>query len=76
MVTRVGGPLSFVNDDLPQHDVVAVDRAEDGSPLFRTPLIGIGEIAQVTGLDRVEAGRTYAFFCSIHPGMKATLAVV
>jgi len=76
MVTRVGGPLSFVNNDLPQHDVVAVDKAPDGSPLFRTPLIGIGEVTQVTGLDRVVPGRTYGFYCSIHPGMKGTLAVV
>ncbi len=76
MVTRVGGPLSFVNNDLPQHDVVAVDKAPDGSPLFKTPLIGIGEVAPVTGLDRVESGRTYGFYCSIHPGMKGTLAVL
>ncbi len=75
MVSPVGGPLSFVNNDLPQHDVVAVDRGPDGLPLFRSALIGLGEIAPVEGLDRVEHGRTYAFFCSIHPGMRGTLVV-
>lgn len=54
-----------MNNDLPQHDVVSVEKAPDGSPLFKTPLIGIGEIAQVSGLDRVTAGKMYAFFYSI-----------
>jgi hypothetical protein len=76
MVTRVGGPLSFVNDDLPQHDVVAVDHGPDGQPLFRSALIGIGEIVPVTGLERLVSGRTYEFYCSIHPGMRGTLAAV
>ncbi|HEX7166249.1 MAG TPA: PQQ-binding-like beta-propeller repeat protein [Acidimicrobiales bacterium] len=76
VVTRVGGPLSFASADLPQHDIVAVDKGPDGSPLFRSPLIGLGQVAPVTGLDQVEAGNTYQFFCSLHPGMKGTLAVV
>jgi polyvinyl alcohol dehydrogenase (cytochrome) len=76
MVTTVGGPLSFASTDLPQHDVIAVDKAPDGSPLFRTPLIGLGQTAAVQGLERVQSGRTYAFYCSIHPGMRGTLAVL
>lgn len=76
VVARVGGKLSFVNDDLPQHDVTAVDTGPDGKPLFGSPLIGIGEVAPVTGLDHLVAGRSYAFFCSLHPGMRGTLVAL
>ena len=75
MVTQVGGPVSFVNSDLPQHDVVSDDRAPDGQPLFRSRLSGIGEVVPVEGLDRVQSGRQYGFYCSIHPGMRGTLLV-
>jgi polyvinyl alcohol dehydrogenase (cytochrome) len=75
MVTQVGGPLSFVNFDLPRHDVIAVEKAPDGSPLFSSQLSGTGEIAPVEGLDRVQSGRTYEFYCSIHPGMRGQLLV-
>jgi plastocyanin len=75
MVTRVGGPLSFLNLDIVQHDVVADDLGPDGRPLFRTKLIGFGESAPVEGLDRVESGQTYSFYCSVHPGMRGNLAV-
>jgi plastocyanin len=75
MVTRVGGPLSFVNNDLPQHDVTAADRGPDGRPLFQSKLIGIGEVAPVEGLSRLQPGHTYGFYCSIHPGMQGTLVV-
>jgi plastocyanin len=76
MVVPVGGPLSFVNNDLPEHDVTAVDRGPDGLPLFHSKLIGIGEVAPVEGLNRLQAGHTYAFYCSIHPGMQGTLIAV
>ena len=33
MVTQVGGPVSFTNADLPQHDVVSDERAPDGQPV-------------------------------------------
>ena len=75
MVASKGGPLSFVNLDAVQHDVVSVDRGPDGRPLFRTPLIGLGETVPVEGMDRVQSGSQYAFFCSIHPGMQGTLSV-
>jgi outer membrane protein assembly factor BamB len=75
MVTRVGGPLSFLNLDIVQHDVVADDPGPDGRPLFRTKLIGFGESAPVEGLDRVQSGQTYSFYCSVHPGMRGSLAV-
>ena len=75
MVTQVGGPLSFLNLDVVQHDVVSDEKAPDGSPLFKTPLIGVGETAPVEGLDRVQSGKSYGFFCSLHPGMRGTLQV-
>ncbi len=74
MVTEVGGPLTFVNLDIAQHDVVS--RAQGpGGPLFRSKLIGLAQTAPVEGLDRVEAGKTYGFYCTIHPGMQGTLIV-
>jgi len=73
MTVRVAGLLNFINNDLPQHDVTAVDLGSDGKPLFQSKLIGLGEVAQVAGTDRLVAGRSYAFYCSIHPGMRGTL---
>jgi outer membrane protein assembly factor BamB len=75
VTTRVGGPLSFLNLDIVQHDVTASDIGPDGKPLFHTKLIGFGETAPVEGLDRVQSGRTYEFYCTIHPGMRGSLAV-
>ena len=75
MVTQVGGPVSFTNADLPQHDVVSDELAPDGQPLFRSRLSGIGEVVPVEGLDRVQSGQQYGFYCSIHPGMRGTLFV-
>jgi polyvinyl alcohol dehydrogenase (cytochrome) len=73
--TSVGGSLNFVNLDVAKHDVTSVDKGPDGKPLFNTPLIDLGESAAVEGLDRVTSGRTYEFFCTIHPGMRGRLAV-
>lgn len=75
MVTSVGGPLSFANFDLPQHDVVSVAKAPDGRALFQSRLAGVGEVAPVEGLDAVKSGSTYEFFCSLHPGMRGNLIV-
>lgn len=74
-VTTVGGGLSYTNLDIARHDVVADTKGADGQPLFRSELAALGETVPVTGLDRVEAGKTYGFHCSLHPGMKATLVV-
>ena len=75
MVTRKGGPLNFVNFDVVQHDVVAKENGPDGKPWFKSKLIGLAETAPVEGLERVEAGRTYPFYCSLHPGMQGSLQV-
>jgi plastocyanin len=73
--TSVGGPLSFVNFDFVEHDVVSEATGPDGEPLFSTPLIGTGESAQIEGLEEVKSGQSYRFLCSIHPGMQGTLRV-
>ena len=75
MATQKGGPLSFVNLDPVQHDVVSVQRGPDGRPLFASKLSGLGEVSPVKGLDRVNSGQTYPFICSIHPGMRGSLVV-
>jgi plastocyanin len=69
MITQVGGPLNFTNLDIVQHDVVS----DDG--IFRSDLIGLGQTTPIEGLENVQAGRTYGFFCSIHPGMRGQLIV-
>lgn len=73
--TTRGGSLTFTNLDFVQHDVTADEQLPNGEPLFGTPLIGFGESAPVEGLDRVESGRNYGFFCSLHPWMRGQLAV-
>jgi plastocyanin len=75
MVAQKGGALQFINIDVVQHDVVSEKIAPDGRPVFRTPLIGTGQSAAVEGMDRVEGGQSYPFYCSLHPGMRGTLEV-
>lgn len=75
MTVPKDGSLSFVNLDPPQHDVVAEEKAPDGRPVFQSRLTGLGEVAPVEGLERTEAGRSYRFYCSLHPGMRGTLLV-
>ena len=72
---EAGGEISFHNLDVSLHDVTAEENGPDGKPLFSTPLIGVGETAPLEGLDRVTSGRSYAFFCTLHPGMRGQLAV-
>ena len=75
MVAQRDGSLSFANLDVAQHDVTAVQKGPDGKPLFQSPLIGFGQTAAVEGTDRLAAGETYDFLCSIHPGMRGQLIV-
>ena len=42
-------------------------------PLFWSETVGLGGTAEVLGLENLESGEQYAFFCSIHPGMQGTL---
>lgn len=86
-----GAPVTFTNADIVRHDVVqdpGVDgvagpddqpwcnRFPAGEcPVFWTPLIGLGESADVEGLENAEPGRLYSFYCTLHPGMKGKLVV-
>lgn len=63
-----GGSTSFTNGDAVEHDVTS----HDG--LFSTPLIGLGEQANVDGVESLQPG-SYGFYCSIHPNMEGILEV-
>jgi plastocyanin len=69
-----GEPLTFLNLDVLSHDVTARGKGADGQPLFSTPLIGPGQEVPVEGADALGPG-SYAFHCTIHPGMEGTLTV-
>lgn len=43
--------------------------------LFQSELIGFGESSTVRGTERLKSGRTYEYFCSIHPSMTGTVSV-
>ncbi len=92
VVTSVGGPVTFFTADALPHNFVAMDdlltkkqakKAEwctsyraGKCPLFWSETITAGEQTEVLGLENVEAGRQYAFFCSIHPSsMRGKLVV-
>ena len=76
MVVAAGGSLAFTNGDVMLHDVVARDKAQDGTPLFRSELVGLGGTSEIVGLEQLEAGHSYQFTCSIHNGMSGTLVAV
>jgi polyvinyl alcohol dehydrogenase (cytochrome) len=85
---RMGAEMTFVNGDAAPHDVVAYNTyGKDDQPwceaypagrcpLFWTPLIGLGESTPIKGLDRLEAGKSYPFFCTIHPSMRGEITVL
>ena len=70
-----GGTLSFANADIPQHDVTSVMKDRRGKPIFNSKLVGLGEVTPVNGVNKLASGN-YAFYCTIHPGMTGTLAVL
>lgn len=78
VVVQAGGSLSsltFVNPDVDLHDVTSTDKDASGSPLFHSATIEFGETAPVVGVDRLQAGNSYAFYCSLHAWMRGTLVV-
>ena len=46
---------------------------EGKCPVFWTPMLGAGQSAKVKGLENLEPGRTYSYYCTLHPGMRGTL---
>ena len=82
-----GGEMTFFNGDSVMHDVVASVYGDGKQPwcknfptgkcpLFWTPLIGLGATTPILGLEDLESGKTYPFYCSIHPGMKANIVAL
>lgn len=70
-VVRAGDEvLSFINFDVAPHDV----RSTEG--LFSTPVILLGGRAPVTFNAHLESGKTYGFFCSVHPNMIGRLLAI
>jgi plastocyanin len=62
---KVGDTVTWVNQDAPQHDVVA-DNGE-----FKSDLFDKGQSFSHT----FTAAGTYPYHCSIHPGMTGTVIV-
>jgi plastocyanin len=91
IVTEKGGEVIYVNLDVAQHDVVQDTKADGiagprkkpwcvgygkkSCPVFWTKRIGLGQNTEILGLESVKPGKTYSFFCTLHPGMKGTLVV-
>jgi outer membrane protein assembly factor BamB len=75
VVSFSGNKVSYTNVDNVLHDVTASDKAPDGRPLFQSKLIGLGESAPIEGTEKLAAGKSYGFYCSVHPGMKGTIQV-
>lgn len=85
----VGGPLTFVNGDIQPHNVIATQDflskadakktewckgySKTKCPIFWSATITVGQQTPVLGLENIESGQQYEFFCSVHPGMKGTL---
>jgi len=55
--------LNFLNLDLQRHNVVS----KDG--LFDSDLAGLGQTVPVRFSAHLTSGKTYAFYCTLHPGM-------
>ncbi len=84
-----GESVSLLNLDLISHDVTSEGvfrpkpkprrgrKPKRPRPqlLFRTELIGFGQTATVTGTERLKAGISYPFFCSLHPSMTGSITV-
>ncbi len=62
---KAGDTVTWVNEDAPQHDVVA-DNGEFKSDLF--------DKGQTFSFTFTQAG-TYPYHCSVHPGMTGTVTV-
>ncbi|HVF52237.1 MAG TPA: plastocyanin/azurin family copper-binding protein [Actinomycetota bacterium] len=91
VVAMQGEAITYVNGDIAPHNFVALDdflphklakktdwcSAYDKGkcPLFWSDKIGAGQMTDVLGVENLEAGGQYAFFCTVHPNMKGTLII-
>lgn len=92
IVAPAGGPLTFVNGDIPPHNVIAAedflkkkvakktdwckDYPRKKCPIFWSETIAIGQTTEVLGLENTEPGEEYLFFCSLHTNMQGTLVTI
>jgi polyvinyl alcohol dehydrogenase (cytochrome) len=92
VLSKGSGRVIYNNLDVVRHDVVQDPRtdgvagngkdpwckryAKGKCPVFMSPLLGLGESAELRGLKNTVVGKTYTFYCSLHPGMRGSLAVV
>lgn len=86
-----GEAITFVNADVAPHNFVAdgvyLDKKDakksrwctaytaKGCPLFWSATITAGEETDVEGVERLESGTEYPFYCTVHPSMKGTLVI-
>lgn len=91
VVIAPGEGITYANADVAPHNFVAYDTFltkrqakktkwcsgyDAGKcPLFWSDTITAGKATEVLGLDKVKSGKSYGFYCSLHPGMKGTLIV-
>ncbi|MDQ4024984.1 MAG: plastocyanin/azurin family copper-binding protein [Actinomycetota bacterium] len=86
-----GEAITFANADVAPHNFIAdgvylskkdakkarwcTSFTAKTCPLFWSPTITAGESADVEGIEYLESGKQYPFFCSVHPAMKGTLVI-
>ncbi len=69
-----GEKVTLRNLDLAGHDVTSHHSGDNGQPLFASSIVAPGSSGPVAGTEYLTTG-SYDFFCSVHPGMEATLEV-
>lgn len=69
-----GESLTLRNVDVASHNVSSAVRDGDGRPLFASKTIGPNQSTPVEGVEHLVTG-SYAFVCTLHPGMEAALRV-
>jgi plastocyanin len=69
-----GERVTFANQDIASHNVVAKQEGPGGKPLFGSAVAETGQEVEVEGTVHLVTG-SYAFFCSLHPYMTGTLKV-
>ncbi|MFN2587076.1 MAG: plastocyanin/azurin family copper-binding protein [Actinomycetota bacterium] len=91
VVAAQGEEITFFNADVAPHNFVAdgvylskkdakkarwcTAYTSKSCPLFWSATITAGETTEVEGIERLESGQRYPFFCTVHPGMKGTLVI-
>ncbi|HEU4481181.1 MAG TPA: hypothetical protein VFS18_04785 [Actinomycetota bacterium] len=91
VVIQKGDDLTYANFDIVQHDVVHDAAADGISgpkkrpwcgnfkkgscPVFWSERAGLGAQTPVLGLNKVKPGKSYTFYCTLHPSMVGTLVV-